>query len=116
MLGGKICRWLLLFQEFDFEVIVKPGQLNVGVDYLLRIEIGEEPTSLKDNFPDAQVFPIHMMDDHNSKLNAIIHLLSTGYAPEGLYTNQKKHLVVRATNYTLIAGHVYKLGMDEILH
>jgi len=28
MLGGKICRWLLLFQEYDFEVIVKPGRLN----------------------------------------------------------------------------------------
>jgi hypothetical protein len=25
VLGGRICRWLLLFQEFDFEVIVKPG-------------------------------------------------------------------------------------------
>jgi hypothetical protein len=24
VLGGRICRWLLLFQEFDFEVIVKP--------------------------------------------------------------------------------------------
>jgi hypothetical protein len=28
VLGGRICRWLLLFQEFDFEVIVKPGKLN----------------------------------------------------------------------------------------
>jgi hypothetical protein len=25
---GRIYRWLLLFQEFDFEVIVKPGKLN----------------------------------------------------------------------------------------
>ena len=25
VLWGKICRWLLLFQEFDFEVIVKLG-------------------------------------------------------------------------------------------
>ena len=24
MLGGNICRWLLLFQEFNFEIIVKP--------------------------------------------------------------------------------------------
>jgi hypothetical protein len=24
VLGGIICRWVLLFQEFDFEVIVKP--------------------------------------------------------------------------------------------
>ena len=26
VLEGKICRWLLLFQEYDFEVIVKPGR------------------------------------------------------------------------------------------
>jgi hypothetical protein len=31
VLGGKICRWLLLFQEYDFEVIVKPGKLNSGL-------------------------------------------------------------------------------------
>ena len=30
VLGGEICRWLLLFQDFDFEIIVKPGQLNAG--------------------------------------------------------------------------------------
>ena len=53
MLGGNICRWLLLFQEFDFEVIVKLGQLNVGPDHLSRIESGEEPTSLEDNFPNV---------------------------------------------------------------
>jgi hypothetical protein len=28
LLGGRICQWLLLFQEFDFEVIVKPGKLK----------------------------------------------------------------------------------------
>ena len=25
VLGGKIYRWLLLFQEFEFEIVVKPG-------------------------------------------------------------------------------------------
>ena len=46
ILGGCICRWLLLFQEYDFEVVVKPGCLNVGPDHLSRIETGEEPTNL----------------------------------------------------------------------
>ena len=41
VLGGKICRWLLLFQEFYFEFIAKPGQMNVGPDHLSRIERGE---------------------------------------------------------------------------
>ena len=31
---GRICRWLLLFQEFEFEVIVRPGKLNVSLDHL----------------------------------------------------------------------------------
>jgi hypothetical protein len=53
VLGGRICRWLLLFQEFDFKVIVKPGMLNVGHDHLSRVTDGEETTNLEDNFPDA---------------------------------------------------------------
>ena len=54
VLGGKICRWLLLFQEYDFEIIVKPGRLNVGPDHLSRLESGEEPISLEECLPDAQ--------------------------------------------------------------
>jgi hypothetical protein len=56
VLGGRICRWLLLFQEFDFEVIVKPEKLNAGPDHLSRVANGEEPTNLEDNFLDAKLF------------------------------------------------------------
>jgi hypothetical protein len=48
MLGGRICRWLLLFQEYDFEIMVKPRRMNKGLDHLSRLEHGEEPTSLED--------------------------------------------------------------------
>ena len=48
--------------------------------------------------------------------DAIIHLLNTGYAPKYYTTWKKKQLVVKATNYTLIARQWYKLGPDEILH
>ena len=75
VLGGKICRWLLLFQEFNFEVIVKPGCLNVGPGHLSRIENGEEATILEDNFLDAQLFAFPMMDDQNYEFNTIIHFL-----------------------------------------
>ena len=53
VLRGNICIWLLLFQEYDFDIIVKPGRLNARPDHLSRLESGEEPTSLKDNLPDA---------------------------------------------------------------
>ena len=31
---GRICQWLLLFQEFEFEFVVRPGKLNVSLDHL----------------------------------------------------------------------------------
>ena len=39
----------------------------------------------------------------------------TRTAPEEFTTQQKKQLVVKATDFTLIAGQLYKLGPDEIL-
>ena len=53
MLGGSICKWLLLFQEYDFEIIVKPRRLNLGPDHLSRLESGEEPISLDEGLLDA---------------------------------------------------------------
>ena len=53
---GRICRWLLLFQEFKFEVVFKPGKLNVDPDHLSRIDTGEEPTGVEDDLPDAHLF------------------------------------------------------------
>jgi hypothetical protein len=64
MLKGRICRWLLLFQEFEFEVIVKLGKLNARPDQLSRVTNGEEPTSLEDNFLDAQLFLVQIVDDY----------------------------------------------------
>jgi hypothetical protein len=34
MLRGRICRWLLFFQEYDLEIIVKPGKLDAGPYHL----------------------------------------------------------------------------------
>ena len=56
VLGGKIRRWLLLFQEFDFEIIVNPGHLNAGPDHLSLIETCEDPTNIDDGLSDVQVF------------------------------------------------------------
>jgi hypothetical protein len=64
VLGGRICRWLLLFQEFDFKVIVKPSKLNAGPDHLSRVTNGEEPMNFEDNFPDAQLFSVQIVDDY----------------------------------------------------
>jgi hypothetical protein len=78
VLVGRICRWLLLFQEYDFEIVVKPRRMNKGLDHLSRLEHGEEPTSLEDTLPNSQLLAIKMIDDH---FNEIVLFLSTGMEP-----------------------------------
>jgi hypothetical protein len=78
VLGGRIRRWLFLFQEFDFKVIVKPGKMNAGPDHLSRVTNGEEPTNLEDNFRDPQLFTVQVVDEY---FVDIIEYLSTGIAP-----------------------------------
>jgi hypothetical protein len=100
VLGGRICRWILLFQEFYFEVIFKPGKLNAGPDHLSRVTNGEEPTNLEDNFPDAQLFSVQVVDEY---FVDIIEYLITGVAPQEFSTTQKKNMVVKVADYQLIA-------------
>lgn len=99
-LGGNVCIWLFLFQEYDFEIIVKLGRLNVGVDHLSRLETREEPTSIEDNLPDAKLFVIRVADDH---FLDIIQFFTIGMAPSKYITHQKKELVVREVDFSLVA-------------
>jgi hypothetical protein len=100
VLGGRVYRWLLLFQESDFEMIVKPGRLNVGPDHLLRITNGKEHKKLEDNFPNAQLFSVQVTNEYFAE---IIEYFSIGTMPQEFNTAEKKSLVVRATNHQLIA-------------
>ena len=112
VLGGRICRWLLLFQKYDFEISVKPSRLNAEPDHLSQIDSGEEPSNLDDNLPDVPLFSIQIADEYYAD---IIQFLTTEVAPDEFTKKQKKYLVVKATDFTLITGHLYKLGPDEVL-
>jgi hypothetical protein len=87
MLGGRIRSWLMLFQEYDFETMVKPGRMNKGPDHLSRLEHGEETDSLEDTLPDAQLLAIRKVDDQFIK---IVQFLSTGMTPCEYTIIQKK--------------------------
>jgi len=77
VLGRHICQWLLLFQEYDFEVVVKLGRLNALPDHLSQIETREVPTNLEEGLPDTQLYVMRIVDGH---FEDIIHFLNTGTA------------------------------------
>ena len=77
----------------------------------MRQEKNQPALSL--GIPDAQLFKVGMVDDHYEK---IIQFLEIGKALDDFITSQKKQLVVQATDFQLIVGQLYKMGLDEILH
>jgi len=68
VLAGIICRWILLFQEYDFDIVVKPRRMTKGPNHLSRLEHGEKPTSLEDTLPDAQLLAIRKINDHLAEI------------------------------------------------
>jgi hypothetical protein len=78
VLGERICIWLLLFQEYNFEVVVKQGKLNAGTNHLSHILSGEYAGNLDEKLPDAQLFAVKMVDDY---FEDIMQFLSIGMAP-----------------------------------
>ena len=109
---GRICRWLLLFQEFEFEVIIRPGELNVGHDHLSRIDTVEEPTGVEDDLPDAHLFWIEPV---SKELEDIVQFLENGQALDGTSTKKKQILAMKAVPYNILNGFLYKMGLDDIL-
>ena len=57
-LTGKLACWTLLLQEFEFDIIRRPGVQHAVTNYLSRLESGEEGTRVKDDFPDGQLFRV----------------------------------------------------------
>jgi hypothetical protein len=61
---------------------------------------------------DAQLFAVKTVDDYFAN---IVQFLSTRMALSEMIVAQKKQLVVKAADYPLLAGNLYKLGADGIL-
>jgi len=112
VLEGLICGWLLFFQAFSFKVIVKPSKLNVEPYHLSLLDSKESGGPIDDQLPYADMFCIKDIPDYFSNISLF---LTTNTMSNGYSATYKSHLVVRATYYKLIAGKLYKLGLDNIL-
>jgi hypothetical protein len=86
ILEGRICRWLLLFHDFSFKLIVKPGRCNVGPDHLSKLESGESGGAVDDQLLDAYLFRIEAILEY---LEYIVVFLSIWTCTESYFVTQK---------------------------
>jgi hypothetical protein len=78
VLEGRFFRWLLLFQEFSFELIINPRRCNVGPDALSRLDSRESGRAVDDQLPDADLFRVEAIQEY---VEDITDLLSTWAFP-----------------------------------
>ena len=109
-LSGRIARWVLLLQEFDFTVEVRPGKHHDNADYLSRLPGEENEVRLDDDFPDEYIFYTRMED---SWYTDIIRLITQGILPKGLNLEQQTVFLHKAGPYTIYKGVLYKLAPDH---
>eukprot|EP00253_Pinus_taeda_P028773 PITA_28773 len=110
---GLAMVWDLLFQEFDFEVVVKPGQLNARPDLLSHIEIGEEPTRYsvqqkKELVVHAANFYVIVGHLYNMGKDEILQ----GYLPEF----ERSHILADAHGGTARGHYAGKMTTQKILY
>ena len=74
--------------------------------------MGEEPTGVEDDLPDAHLFQIESV---HAELEEIAQFLENGQALEGMSTKKKQILAMKVTPYSLINTFLYKMGLDEVL-
>ena len=65
-LTGKLARWMLLLQEFDFDIQHRLGTHHAIVDYLNRIENGDDAREGDDHFPDGEILHIVTKDPYQN--------------------------------------------------
>ena len=83
--SGRLARWLLLFLEFDFKVIYKPGKTHGVADALSHNEGAELATGILDQTTDAQLFSMQPDWTH-----PIIDYLQTGTFPPSMTKEARK--------------------------
>jgi len=131
-LSGRITQWILLLQEFNYEVMVKPGKANENADYLSRQRGPEAVEDISTNFPDefldediqeseptslplevATMFYIDgvAISDYQ---DIIDYLVSQQYPKE--FTLEERILFQhKVASYILIHGVLFKMGADDQL-
>lgn len=102
---GWIARWILLLQELNYEVVVKPGKANSNANFLSRQWGSEAVLDIVSHFSDefleeSQVF--HIFSGEASEFDDVIRYLTEKRYPNEMTQEKKMVFETTVAPYTLI--------------
>ncbi|XP_052486215.1 uncharacterized protein LOC128041001 [Gossypium raimondii] len=106
----RLIRWILLLQEFDFEIRDKKRCENLVADHLSRLSILADDTPLKDNFPDENLFSANAVHPWYAD---IVNYLVRGTIPSELPRSRKDKIKKDARYYIWDDPYLWKHYSDQ---
>lgn len=111
-LSGRIARWVLLLEEFDYTVEYKPGKMHHQADHLSRLSetIGSAP--IEDGLIDEELFTITSRPKWYAH---IAQFLATQQLPEELSHHERRKVRVNSRHFAIVGNRLYRRGVDGLL-
>ncbi|MCO5611145.1 hypothetical protein L7F22_065395 [Adiantum nelumboides] len=128
-LTRRLARWVLLLQEFEFEVIYRPGAQHVVADYLSHLDFGEPPIGIADEFPDASLFLVGvvanevLVEQSVRRIPSIpwtwyremFHFLYSENMPAFLSRHQRWWMAIHSRNFEIVMEKLYYCTVVDVL-
>ncbi|KAJ9544519.1 hypothetical protein OSB04_024226 [Centaurea solstitialis] len=111
----RLIRWILLLQEFDIEIKVKPGSENSVADHLSRLELGSSPSNppINDSLPGDQLLSVS--SSVTPWYADFVNYLVCGIVPHDFSSHQRKKFLHDVKFYFWDDPHLYRSCSDSII-
>jgi hypothetical protein len=104
--SGRLALWLLLMEEFDIDIVHRPGRRHGNVDGLTRAYEGMGDVSEDDDFSNAAIMSINV-EEAPEEYREIIQYLDGMRFPDVATKVVRTRITHKSKNYSMIGNQLY---------
>ncbi|GJX34882.1 reverse transcriptase domain-containing protein [Tanacetum coccineum] len=116
---ARLLRWVLLLQEFDFDVVDTKGAENLAADHLSRLENPHEneldPKEINEKFPLETLSSIAVRDTSTPWFADIANYHAGNFVIKGMSTQQKRKFFKDVKHYFWEDPFLFKICADQVI-
>ncbi|GJR53581.1 reverse transcriptase domain-containing protein [Tanacetum coccineum] len=116
---ARLLRWVLLLQEFDFDVVDTKGAENLAADHLSRLENPHknelDPKEINEKFPLETLSSIAALDSSTPWFADIANYHAGNFVIKGMSTQQKRKFFKDVKHYFWEDPFLFKICADQVI-
>ncbi|GJV18516.1 reverse transcriptase domain-containing protein [Tanacetum coccineum] len=116
---ARLLRWVLLLQEFDFDVVDTKGAENLAADHLSRLENPHEneldPKEINEKFPLETLSTIAVLNARTPWFADIANYHAGNFVIKGMSTQQKRKFFKDVKHYFWEDPFLFKICADQVI-